>query len=271
MQRTDLSDTGPHYRWKRPAFIENPWLRWGLLVLGALYLVWATGTLSISWDRVARGLPRAADIFARAWPPDFSRQNLIVSGFLESIQIAVFATALGILISVPAALLAARNIVPRFVYVLGRGLIIVARSFHPVIVAILFVKAVGFGPLAGVLTLMVYSIGFVGKLLAEAIEEIDEGQVEAMRATGAGNLKVLMYAVFPQILPRQVGLSIYQFDSNLRASAVVGVVGAGGIGGTLMNAFRRFDYDFALAILLLIIAIILVSEAVSGRLRSQVS
>jgi len=118
---------------------------------------------------------------------------------------------------------------------------------------------------------MVYSLGFVGKLLAEAIEEIDPGQVEAMKATGAGTIRVLMYTVLPQIMPRQVGLSIYQLDSNLRASAVVGVVGAGGIGGTLMNAFRRFDYDFALAILLLIIAIILVSEAVSGRLRSSVS
>lgn len=271
MARADTATSQPHYRWKRPSFIENPWLRYGLLIAGVAYLVWATSTLSISWERVAQGIPRAGDIFGRAWPPDFSRHSLIIRGFVESIQIAIFATGLGILISVPAALLAARNIVPRFVYMLGRGFIIVARSFHPVIVAILFVKAVGFGPLAGVLTLMVYSIGFVGKLLAEAIEEIDEGQVEAIRATGAGTFKVLMYGVFPQILPRQVGLSIYQFDSNLRASAVVGVVGAGGIGGTLMNAFKRFDYDFAFAILLLIIAIILVSEGVSGRLRSQVS
>lgn len=265
------SQPAASYQWKRPQFIENPWVRYGLLILGIVYLFWAASTLSFSWDRIARGIPRAIDIFSRAWPPDFSRSKLIISGFTESIQIAIFATALGIMISVPVALLAARNIVPRAVYFLGRGIIIVARSFHPVIVAILFVKAVGFGPFAGVLTLMVYSLGFVGKLLAEAIEEIDEGQVEAMRATGAGTMKILLYSVFPQILPRQVGLSIYQLDSNLRASAVVGVVGAGGIGGTLMNAFKRFDYDFAFAILLLIIAIILVSEAVSGRIRSDVS
>src|SRR5690606_29917250 len=146
-----------------------------------------------------------------------------------------------------------------------------ARSFHPVIVAILFVKAVGFGPLAGILTLVLYSVGFVGKLLAEAIEEIDQGQVEAIRAAGAGYLKVLAYAVVPQILPRQVGLAIYQLDSNLRASAVVDVVGAGGIGGTLMNAFRRFDYDFAFAILIIVVAIILVSEGISGWLRRSFS
>ncbi|WP_244439881.1 PhnE/PtxC family ABC transporter permease [Nitratireductor aquibiodomus] len=150
------------------------------------------------------------------------------------------------------------------------ALIIVARSFHPVIVAIIFVKAVGFGPFAGVLTLIIYSIGFVAKMLAERIEEIDWGQVEAMRAVGAGYFPTLIYAVFPQIMPRQIGLSIYQLDSNLRASAVVGIVGAGGIGSTLANAFGRYDYDFALAITMVIVAVILVSEAISGQIRKRV-
>ncbi len=267
----EADSTRQNYRWHRPQFFTNPFIRWTVPVLAIAYLVWAVSTLTVNWGRVADGIPRAARIFGNAWPPDFSRGSLIVSGFTESIQIALLATALGLLISVPVALLAANNIMPRGLHWIGRSIIILARSFHPVIVAIIFVKAVGLGPFAGVLTLTVYSLGFVGKLLAEAIEEIDPGQVEAMRATGAGFIKVLLYAVFPQILPRQTGLSIYQLDSNLRASAVVGVVGAGGIGGTLMNAFRRFDYDFALAILLLIIAIILVSEAVSGRVRSNLS
>lgn len=267
----DTGSSRPDYRWQRPQFFSNPYVRWAVPLLAIAYLVWAVSTLSVNWNRVAEGIPRAIRIFSGAWPPDFSRSNLIISGFTESIQIALFATALGLLISIPVALLAANNIMPRGLHWIGRSIIIIARSFHPVIVAIIFVKAVGFGPFAGVLTLTVYSLGFVGKLLAEAIEEIDEGQVEAMRATGAGFLKVLWYAVFPQILPRQTGLSIYQLDSNLRASAVVGVVGAGGIGGTLMNAFRRFDYDFAFAILILLIAIILVSEGISGRLRSDLS
>ncbi|MCE8469736.1 ABC transporter permease subunit, partial [Rhodovulum sulfidophilum] len=176
----------------------------------------------------------------------------------------------GVLISVPAAFMAARNIAPLPVFYLGRALIIVARSFHPVIVAILFVKAVGFGPLAGVLTLIVYSIGFVAKMLAERIEEIDFGQVEALRATGAPYLSVLFYAIFPQILPRLIGLSIYQLDSNLRASAMIGIVGAGGIGATLANAFGRYDYDFALAITIVIVGAILVSEAISGQIRKRI-
>src|SRR5690554_4783059 len=184
-----------NYRWQRPQFFSNPVLRWGMPVLAVTYLIWAISTLSVNWNRVMDGFPRAARIFGNAWPPDFSRGSLILSGFTESIQIALLATALGLLISVPVALLAANNIMPRGLHWVGRTIIILARSFHPVIVAIMFVKAVGLGPFAGVLTLTVYSLGFVGKLLAEAIEEIDQGQVEAMRATGAGFFKVLLYAV----------------------------------------------------------------------------
>ena len=254
-------------RWRKPPAITNPYARYALFAAVAAYLVWAVVSLELSWSRIMTGIPRAIQIFSRAFPPDFSRRSLMVDGFVESIQIAILATAIGVVLSVLFGILAARNVVPRAVYLVGRAIISVARSFHPVIVAIIFVKAVGFGPFAGILTLIVYSIGFVGKLMAEAIEEIDPGQVEAVRATGGGFLKVLAYAVFPQVLPRQVGLSIYQLDSNLRASAVVGIVGAGGIGGTLMNSFRRFDYDFALAILLVMIVIILASEAFSGRVR----
>lgn len=253
--------------WRKPPFIANPLLRWGLVVLGIAYFWWALGTLPFDWQRIQDGLPRAAQIFGGAFPPSFERYDLLIQGFLESIQIAVLATLLGVGLSVPIAFMAAHNLAPGPVYVLGRAIIIVSRSFHPIIVAILFVKAVGFGPVAGVLTLTLYSIGFVAKMLAERIEEIDWGQVEAVRASGSGGAATLLYAVIPQIMPRQIGLSIYQLDSNLRASAVVGIVGAGGIGSTLTNAFGRYDYDFALAITLCIIAVILVSEAVSGRIR----
>lgn len=256
--------------WKKPAFIENPWLRWGIIALTTVYIVWALSSLPFDWERIREGLPRAARIFNGAFPPDFSRSGLLIDGFLESIKIAIVATLAGIGLSVPIAFMAARNISPRPLYMLGRAIVIVARSFHPIIVAILFVKAVGFGPLAGILTLTVYSIGFVAKMLAERIEEIDWGQVEALRAAGAGTIVTLIYAVIPQIMPRQIGLSIYQLDSNLRASAVVGIVGAGGIGATLMNAFGRYDYDFALAITLCIIGVILLSEAVSGRIRRNI-
>lgn len=258
---------GQSRAWHKPPFIGNPYVRWGVIIISVVYVWWALSMLPFDWQRIQDGIPRAARIFAGAIPPSFARGELLLSGFLESIKIAVLATVLGVGLSVPIAFTAARNISPRPLYAFGRATIIVARSFHPVIVAILFVKAVGFGPLAGVLTLTIYSIGFVAKMLAERIEEIDWGQVEALRSTGTGTMTTLLYAVIPQIMPRQIGLSIYQLDSNLRASAVVGLVGAGGIGATLMNAFGRYDYDFALAITLCIIGVILISEAISGRLR----
>ena len=262
--------TAPRDTWSKPPFIANPALRWALYLGVIGYFVWVGMTMPINWARVAAGIERAGRIFGGAFPPSFERSGLLIDGFLESLKIAVLATAGGVVLSIPVAFMAARNVAPLPVFYLGRAIIIVARSFHPVIVAILFVKAVGFGPFAGVLTLIVYSIGFVAKMLAERIEEIDFGQVEALRATGAPYLATLFYAIFPQIMPRQIGLTIYQLDSNLRASAVVGIVGAGGIGATLANAFGRYDYDFALAITIVIVAAILVSEAVSGIIRKRI-
>jgi phosphonate transport system permease protein len=183
---------------------------------------------------------------------------------------ATLSTALGVLIGIPIAVMAARNVAPPPVYAAGRGIISLGRTFHEIIVAILFVKAVGFGPFAGMLTLTWGSIGFFGKLLAEQIENIDRGQVEAVRATGAGRGAVLLFGVLPQVLPRLVGLTIYQWDVHLRQSTIIGIVGAGGIGTTLYNSFARYDYDFSLAILLVIVAIVLLAEAVSAVARERI-
>jgi phosphonate transport system permease protein len=136
-----------------------------------------------------------------------------------------------------------------------------------VIVGILFVKAIGFGPLAGVLTLAVASVGFIGKLFTEAIEEISLKQVEAVRATGASFLNVLIFSVLPQVTARFVGFSMYQLDSNLRNSTILGIVGAGGIGGTLLAAFQRFDYEIVCAIVLVMIGLIMMGEILSEQIR----
>ncbi len=263
-----MSDSTVHYRWKRPHFIETPYIRYGLLALAAIYLIFALSTLRVNPQRIVEGIPRAINMFRGAVPPDFeSRGGLIVRGFIESIQMTLIATAAGVALSVPIAFMAARNIAILPIYAVGRMIVVVARSLHPVVLGVLFVSAVGFGAFAGILTLIMYTLGFVGKLLAEAIEEIKYGQVEGVRATGAGFFATLAYAVFPQVLPRLIGLSIYQLDINLRASAIVGLVGAGGIGATLNTAFGRYDYATASAILLVMIGIILVAEGISGRLR----
>ena len=233
-----------------------------------LYVVYACAQLEVSWERVRAGLDHAARFFSRLFPPNFTRSDLLLKGLTESLQIAILASTLGIVLALPVSLAAARNLMPAWLSWPARFVIVAARSLHPVIVAILFVKAVGFGALAGVLALTVASIGFVGKLFTEAIEEISEKQVEAVRATGAPFAAVLAYGVLPQVFARFIGFATYQLDSNLRNSTMVGIVGAGGIGGTLFAAFQRFDYDYVCAILISIIALIMVGELLATAIRA---
>ena len=207
------------------------------------------------------GLPRGARFFAAFFPPDFtSRWAEIAEGIMESLWMTVISTVIGIALSVPIGIGAAKNIAPAPVYYFCRGILAVSRSFQEIILAIFFVKLFGFGPFAGVVTLSVATIGFYGKLLAEDIEDMDPAQAEAVRATGAGWLQWINYGVQPQVMPRMIGLGLYRFDINFRESAVVGIVGGGGIGATLNTAFDRYEFDSAAAILLIIIAIVMVVE-----------
>ncbi|MBI2772632.1 MAG: phosphonate ABC transporter, permease protein PhnE [Burkholderiales bacterium] len=239
-----------------------------LLVLGVLvYAAYVLAQVDISAERLAFGLKQGARFLARMFPPDVSKMDVLWTGIRESLQIAVLATVVGVALSLPIGVLAAGNLVPGFARLPARGFIAFCRSLHPVIKAILFVKAVGFGPLAGILALVLGTIGFVGKLFADAIEEISAKQVEAVRATGASFMNVVLFGVLPQVMARFVGFSTYQLDSNLRNSTMVGIVGAGGIGGALFSAFQRFDYDFVFTILATIVAIIVAGELVVNAVR----
>jgi phosphonate transport system permease protein len=258
-------------RWRRQPLIANPLLRWGLILGGAVYLAFALGTTEVNWTRVWEGLPRGKQFVLAFVPPDFvSRWGDILDGVLESLWMTAVSTVIGILISVPVALGAARNIAPRPVYYACRAVIAVSRSFQEIILAIFFVKLFGFGPFAGVVTLSLATIGFFAKLLAEDIEDMDPGQAEAVRATGGGWFQWLNYGVQPQVMPRFIGLSLYRLDINLRESAVVGIVGGGGIGATLNTAFDRYEFDSAAAILIVIIVIVLAVEYTSGFVRRWV-
>jgi phosphonate transport system permease protein len=162
---------------KRPApFRPNYWARSGYLLV-VLYCIWAAQSLEISFDRVIAGMDNAQRFLGAMVPPNFARWQLLINNLLETLQIAIISSAFGVLISLPIGLMAARNLMPDWLTWPSRGFIAICRSFHPVIFAILFVKAVGFGPLAGILTLIFASIGFIGKLFAEAIEEISLNRV----------------------------------------------------------------------------------------------
>jgi phosphonate transport system permease protein len=258
-------------RWRPPPLIAAPALRYAVYGGAALYLVVAFGTVDVNWTRVSEGIVRAGRLFAGFLAPDFtSRWGDIQIGLIESLTMTVTSTIVGVAISIPFGLGAARNIAPLPVYAVCRGFIAVARSLQEVLIAIFFVVLFGFGPFAGFLTLSFATIGFLAKLLAEDIEDIDPAPLEAIRSTGAGWWQVLAYAVLPQVAPRLVGLSMYRADINFRESAVVGIVGAGGIGATLNTAMDRYEFDSAAAILLVIIGIVLACEYASGFVRAKV-
>ena len=258
--------------WKRPpVLLKNPFWRRVFYLGVVIYLVLALQTIEVNWMRVYEGLERGWRFVEGFLLPDFtSRWTDIRAGLVESLTMTVTSTVAGILVSVPIGIGAARNLAPAPVYLFCRSIITLSRSFQEVIIAILLVAMFGFGPFAGFLTLAFASIGFLSKLLAEDIEACDHNQIEAIRATGAGWWQVVNYAVQPQVMPRLVGLSLYRLDINFRESAVIGIVGAGGIGATLNTAIDRYEYDSAGAILIIIIAIVLMVEYSSSHIRRWV-
>jgi phosphonate transport system permease protein len=255
-------------RWRPLPIVQSRWLRWSLNLGVLAYLVALWLSVDVNWSRVAQGMDRGQAFIASFLRPDFvSRGGEILTGLQESLTMTLTSTVVGVLLAIPVGLGAARNIAPRPVYYFCRTIIALSRTFQEIIIAILFVAMFGFGPLAGVITLAFATIGFMAKLLAEDIEDSQREPLEAIRATGAGWLQWVNYAVQPQVMPRLIGLSLYRLDINFRESAVIGIVGAGGIGATLNTSINRYDYDTSAAILLLIILIVLMSEYVSGYVR----
>ena len=265
---TATLSTRPMRTWFPPPFIVNPQTRWVIYIGVIVYLVLAIGSIEVNWARMVLGLERGWAFVQGFLAPDFSsRWGDIQLGFQESLTMTVTSTALGVLLSLPVAVGASRNLAPTWIYLVCRSFIAASRTLNEIIVAIFLVAMFGFGPFAGFLTLTFATIGFMAKLMAEDIEEIQASQLEALRATGAGYLQVLDFAVLSQVMPRLLGLSLYRLDINFRESAVIGIVGAGGIGATLNTAMDRYEFDSAAAILIVIIGIVMLAELVSSRLR----
>ena len=250
-------------------------IRYGAYLAILLVMVAGLHHLRLPVARLPDGL---REIFAvvgqRMFPPDMAYAGThLVKPFIETLAMAFAGTVIGIAISVPLAWLAAANMTPspRLLYPLVRGLVVVARSIHEIIWAMLLVACLGFGPLAGMIVLVIDFIGFGTKLLAESIESADMKPVEAIRAAGGSRLQQMVLGVMPQVAPVWVGIYVYGWDIVLRASFVLGLVGAGGVGAHLHGAIESLNYDRVGAILLIIIAIVVVSEAVSAHLREKVS
>mgnify|MGYP005857930073 CR=1 FL=1 len=243
-------------------------VRFAGLLVALIVFAWAWQALDVRYDFVRSAPAEVQDLLVRMYPPDTAYSTEIVGPLIETVNIAVLGTGLSVLFSVPIAYLAAENTSPtRLTYLVGKLVVTVTRSVSVIIWALLFVVIFGPGPLAGVVAIGVRSVGFIGKLLAEAIEEIDPRQPEAIRATGGSPLDVLIYGIVPQVKPAFVGITTYRWDINVRSSTVLGFVGAGGIGAELFAVLDFFRWDAALTILIAILGIVLLSEAVSAVVR----
>ena len=191
---------------------------------------------------------------------------------LETIHIATLGTAITILIAFPIAFLAARNTTfNSLTWFIGRLILVTSRSVNTVVWGLLFVAIFGPRPIAGIWAIAFRSIGFMGKLIAEAIEEIDQGVVEAIEATGASKLQVLVYAILPQVLPVIYGTTVYRWDINIRESTVLGFVGAGGIGILLYSSINQFLWQEVALMLLAVFGVVVISEFVSAAVRQKIS
>ena len=224
----------------------------------------------LDFSTLADGIPAIMTLGGESLPPDFSNIADWVEPLVDTLAMSIAGTAIAVSFSVLLGFLAARNTTPHLlVFHVTRTLLNALRSVPELIMGIIFVAAVGFGALPGVLALGLHSIGMVGKFFAEAIEHVDEAPVEAARASGATSFQVLYHAVLPQVMPQFADVSIYRWEYNFRASTVMGMVGAGGIGFELMGSLRIMQYQEVSAILIVILVMVTLVDGLSGRLRKH--
>lgn len=257
-----------------PSALSPPWTverryRAGYSVLLAGLVVLGLQQTGISPIELLTSLDDVWRVVERFFPPDFSSQrNNLVEFMLETVAIGVSATVIGVLLAVPLALLAASNVAPaRWVYLLARYGIVALRGVPEFILAVVFVAALGLGPFPGALALGIGTAGFMAKLLADALEEVAQGPMDAVDATGASRSQQTAAAVVPQVVPALVGHALYMLDVNIRSSVVLGIVGAGGIGFLLVQSVRTFDFQLTSAILIAIFVVVYAIEQLSGWLR----
>ncbi len=249
------------------------WLAWGGWLLGTAFVVWCFGVMTEStiWAFVADAPAQARDLGGRMLPPDTAFVGALLGPLRQTLDIATLGTLLGGVLAVPVAFLAATNTTPSRLVVRPLALLVIvaSRSINSLIWALLLVAILGPGMLAGVLAIALRSIGFIGKLLYEAIEEIDPVQVEAVRATGASPAQVIGWGIVPQVAPTLAGIAVFRWDINIRESTVLGLVGAGGIGMALESALNTLAWPRVTTLLLVILATVIVSEWVAAQVRRR--
>ncbi|MGD8880510.1 MAG: phosphonate ABC transporter, permease protein PhnE [Desulfobacterales bacterium] len=247
-------------------------MRYASYLVAVFMAVWSISNLDIPWFYFLDAHVQAKDLAVRMWPPDWGFANQLVNPLIETIHIATLGTFVTVLIAFPVAFLAARNTTfNAMTWFVGRFILVASRSVNTVVWGLLFVAIFGPGPLAGIWAIAFRSIGFMGKLVAEAIEEIDAGTVEAIEATGASRLQVLWMGILPQVLPVIYGTTVYRWDINIRESSVLGFVGAGGIGILLYSSINQFLWQEVTVILIAVFGVVIASEFISATVRQRIT
>lgn len=259
--------------WSWPTHNGRPPLAMlGGLGAGALVLWGTSGLVEVSIARLFNSSGRVFDFIGRLFTtPDWAYFPALLSALWETIAMALVATFLALIVSIPLGLLAARNASPHpLIYRLSRDLLSLMRALPELVWALLFVSAVGLGPFPGVMALAFVTVGFMGKFYAEHIEVVGNKAIEGVRSTGAGRMQIIRYAMTPQAKPDFVGTLMYILDHNVRAATVLGIVGAGGIGYDLMMSLRLFQYDRLIMIIAMIFLVVALLDVLSGYVRSKI-
>ncbi|WP_122902162.1 phosphonate ABC transporter, permease protein PhnE [Acinetobacter sp. B51(2017)] len=255
---------------KLPAKPRNPFPVW--VALAFITLWWVIWDLEISFETLAYGVSDMAEYFSRYGQPDFSELSRYLELLGVTLATALWGTAIAFVIGFMIAPFAARNFTPHpTLYYISREFLNFTRALPDLLLALIFVAAIGLGPLAGALALGIHTAGFLGKFFAESLEQIDKGVCEGVAATGANFPQMVMYAGWPSILREALGYVLYIFDRNVRMAAVLGLVGAGGIGLALHDTLRLFNYDQAAALILIILLTILIIDYLSAWLRKKLT
>ena len=238
----------------------------GIALLAMAYHIFVVETDWVRMGGLAEILSTTAEFI-----PNLAFFPTILAPLLETLLIAFWGTTIATCIAMPVAYLAARNVTPHYpmTYSLGRGIIVLSRSVHELIFALIFVSALGLGPLPGIIALGIRSVGFIAKTTAEAIENVDRRPIEAMEATGANTFVVFLFGNLPQIYPIIVGNVIFQLDINLRRASILGMVGAGGIGYVFAEQMQAYEWNNAGTVVLGIALMVIVGEFVSNRVRTR--
>lgn len=254
-------------RYQRKKTIRKIWVVAGLGFLA----YWAAVSCKVDFSALRRGLPKGIEFLGFMFPPDLAALAELVNPALETVLLAFLATVFGAILSFFFALAAASNVSPPWLRNASRFLLATERSLPEIILLLLLISALGLGPFPGVIAMSIGCIGMLGRLFGDAIEEINPATLESIQSVGANRWQVIRYGVVPQVLPSLIINTIFRFEVNIRLSVLLGAVGAGGIGYELFYAFRLLEYQRATSAILVILALVFLSEKLSGLLRKKVA